>query len=373
MKICILTLIRSYEGAEKLYNAQDVGLGKAFAKLGHSTNVVRFEKRKSPNVVEKCSDLLTMSHFNVLAVGDNSIAIQKFLPINPDVMICFSDIQMAFPKVYRHCQKNNIILIPYVGVIRSHSANPIKRILMRFAEWRNLSLYRSLAVCAKTESLKSELQERNVKNVIVAPVCLDKDKFVPDVSQKLRDQLRALIVPSYSLHCKVIVFVGKLVEEKCPLEALNIFCELFKKDNSYRLVVIGSGVLKKDMISFISNHHLDNVIALLEKVPNKDMWKYYVSADCSLNLNRVEIFGMSILEAMYYECPVVAYAAPGPKMIISNQIDGYLFDNVADVESLVETAISKGRLGKARETIESRYTWTNTANKMLQLVKDKLL
>lgn len=370
MKICVLTLSRSHECAECLYNLQDVGLGKAFAELGHATNVIRLEKRVSPDVVERYNNLLTISHFNVFAIGGNSIGIGKYLPSDIDVMICFSDIQISFFQVYRHCKKNNIVLIPYVGVLTSHSTNPIKRFFMHMVEKRNLKLYRALEVCAKTESVKKELVKKNVKNVVVAPVCLDnKEKIVLDVSNDLRESLRNLIVPSYSQHCKVIIFVGRMLEEKRPLEALEIFYDLFRKDDSYRLIMVGSGPLRGNVKSFISNRKLDNVIALQENIPNKDMWKYYVSADCSLNLNRVEIFGMSILEAMYYECPVVAFAAPGPKMIISDKIDGYLFDDAENVENLVEIALSNGRLSKAKKTIETRFMWINTAKIILQQVE----
>lgn len=372
MRICILALNRSREGSERLYNAQDIGLGKAFAELGHETNVIHFEKRESPNAIEKYSDLLTISHFNVFAIGGNSIGIKKFLPIDADVMICFSDVQVSFSLVYRHCKKNNIVLIPYIGVIESHSTNPIKKMLMRVIELRNMNLYRTLFVCAKTESLKKDLLRKKVKNVVVAPVCLDKDRLVSDISNELRETLRMSIIPSYSKFSKVIIFVGRFAGEKRPLDALDLFYNLYRKDASYRLIMIGSGVLKKNVVNFIANRKIDNVVALQETVLNKDMWKYYVSADCLLNLNRVEIFGMSILEAMYYECPVVAYAASGPKMIISDRLDGYLFENDMDAEKLIDLAISKGRLKKAKETVESKYTWTITANKMLQLVRDKL-
>ena len=89
MKICVLTLSRSHECAECLYNLQDVGLGKAFAELGHATNVIRLEKRVSPDVVERYNNLLTISHFNVFAIGGNSIGIGKYLPSDIDVMILF--------------------------------------------------------------------------------------------------------------------------------------------------------------------------------------------------------------------------------------------------------------------------------------------
>lgn len=370
MRICILALNRSCEESESLYNAQDIGLGKAFAELGHTTNVVCFEKRVSPDVVEKYSDLLTISHFNVSAIGGNSIGVKRFLPSDVDVMICFSDVQISFHQVYRHCKKYNIVLIPYVGVISSHSTNPMKKFLMRIIENRNLRLYRLLPICAKTESLKNELLKMGVQKVFVAPVCLDKDELVMDGFRESREFLRALMIPSYSRFCKVILFVGRFSEEKRPLEALEIFYKLYKKDDTYRLLMVGAGSLKKDVKSFVNNYCLDNVVSLFDKVPNKEMWKFYVSADCSLNLNRVEIFGMSILEAMYCECPVVAYAAPGPKMIISDKIDGYLFDDVECAEKLVEAAISSGRLSKAKETVETRFTWINTAKIMLRQIRE---
>lgn len=368
MNICIVTLIRSYEGSEKLYSAQDIGLGKAFAELGHCTNVIRFEKRLNSNSAEKYNRLLTVFHYNVSAIGDNSILIERFLPKVCDVMVCFSDIQISFFQVYKHCKKWGISLIPYIGVIESHSENIIKRFLMNVVGAFNLHLYKELSVCAKTGDVKEKLVGNKISKVVVAPVGLDTDGLHSDVSRNVREKYRSMLIPSYEDGCKSILFVGKLIHEKQPLEALEVFYNCYKKDDSYRLIMIGKGPLKKQIQNFISVNRLDGVVCDLENVSNKDMWQYYVSADCSLNLNRVEIFGMSILEAMYYECPVVAFAAPGPKMIISDKKDGYLFENIEDVNGLIDEAVLKGRLKEARVTIENKYTWKKTAEKMLQLV-----
>ena len=368
MNICVLTLIRSYEGSEKKYSAQDIGLGKAFAELKIKTNVVRFEKRSSKCYIEKYGDFLTVSHYKVPAIGENSILIKRHLPKDCDVMICFSDIQVAFFQVCHHCKKYKIVLIPYIGVIESHSDNLIKRFIMKFFCWLNLRKYRILNVCAKTEDVKRQLLKKKVDNVVVTPVGLDTNSLVTNVSTEQREKLRMEIIPSYIQSCKVVLFVGKLIPEKRPLDVVNIFFDLYKKDNSFRLLVIGKGTLKAEVQEFANNHGLNEVVKLLEDVPNKDMWKYYVSAECLLNLSKVEIFGMSILEAMYYECPVVAYAAPGPRTIITDEYDGYLFENIEAAVSLVEKAIKRGRLKNARKTIENRYTWHSKEKKMLQLI-----
>ena len=57
------------------------------------------------------------------------------------------------------------------------------------------------------------------------------------------------------------------------------------------------------------------------------MDEIYSVADIFINTNDKEIYGMSILEAMYCGCPVVAKRAPGPEFIVDNGQTGYVIDN----------------------------------------------
>ena len=63
------------------------------------------------------------------------------------------------------------------------------------------------------------------------------------------------------------------------------------------------------------------------------MSRYYV------NLNRHEIYGMAILEAMYYECPVIAFHAPGPDFLLDNGRCGYLCGSDEEMLSALSDAV----------------------------------
>lgn len=361
-------MIRSCEGAEKLYNAQDIGLGKAFAELGHETTVIHFENRSTAISIEQYNSLLTIKHIKTKAIGENSVFISNLLPTKVDLMVCFSDIQISFSEVYRHCVKHKIVLIPYIGVIESHSEHFIKRFAMNCIARLNLSIYKRLHVCSKTDTLKNLLHTHGVNNVTIAPVCLDKDYLNYEMSSNFRVELRKQIIPRYVQDAKCILFVGRLIKEKRPLEALEIFYKLYQQDKDFRLVIIGKGTLKGAVEEFIVENNLSDVVTLQKDIPNKDMWNFYLAADCFINLNHEEIFGMSILEAMFYQCPVVAHKAPGPKMIITNNVDGYIANNTEEMTVQIQKAISTGRLEAAHNTIVNHYLWHQTAKKIMDIV-----
>lgn len=363
-----MTLICSYEGAEKEYNAQDIGLGKAFAELGNKTTIIRLEKRSTKRHKEELTDMLSLIHYRVRSIGGNSINVCKYIPVDSEVVVCFSDIQIGFLELYMHCKKNNIKLIPYIGIIESHSTNPIIRKIMNLWARLIINKYRSMKVCAKTIDVKEKLSKYGVKNALLVPVCLDKDKLLQNISTISTESLRKEIVPSYKEKVKTILFVGRLVEEKRPQEALQIFMNLYSKDELFRLIIIGKGEKLDSLTSYIHNNDLSQVVRIYQGIPNNDMWKYYLSADCLINLNKKEIFGMSILEAMYYECPVVAYAAPGPQMIINDGINGYLFNENDVCIDKIAYSIKKGRLNAAKQNIIDNYMWRKSALKILSII-----
>lgn len=60
--------------------------------------------------------------------------------------------------------------------------------------------------------------------------------------------------------------------------------------------------LKTAVEARIEKLDLQDVVQLVENIPNSDIWELYRLADAFLNLNLQEIFGMAILKAMHYGC-----------------------------------------------------------------------
>lgn len=76
---------------------------------------------------------------------------------------------------------------------------------------------------------------------------------------------------------------------------------LFNKlDEHNYLLMVGTGALLEQTKQQINLLGLQNRVKIIERIPNKDIWELYCLSDVFVNLNYTEIWGMVLLEAMYY-------------------------------------------------------------------------
>ena len=119
----------------------------------------------------------------------------------------------------------------------------------------------------------------------------------------------------------------------------------------------------------IEKLNLQDVVQIVERIPNSDIWELYRLADAFVNLNQQEIFGMAILEAMYYGCKVVAWKAPGPNLIIENGRSGWLTESN---EEVIERILDTTDVGEvAHRSVLSEFTWESSAKKMIAVIGDQ--
>lgn len=372
MKIQIIALGMTDQSHRKFYNTQDMGLGRALAEMGHTVDMYSFIKGDTDET-EVFSERLSMHYLHCKSFGFHSLHACDFITADVDGVICFSDNQMNFKRVVKRCREQGVVCLPYVGALDSHNANTFKKaVLDLFAS--NMKFYREMTVLAKTPNVKKQMEAMQVQDIVVTPCCLDLAAVQQDYEKSDVTALRREI--NLEPEHKVILYLARLIDEKHPLEMLDIFYELYKKDKSYRMISIGKGELKEAFEQKIRQLGLEDVIYRIESIPNNQVWKYYCMSDVMVNLNRVEIFGMAILEAMYYGCPVVARRAPGPEYILTDQKDGVLCDNseqvVAGIEQLCGDTFWRTQIiGAAKERIMKDFVWQSTAQMMLDIIEKK--
>ena len=160
--------------------------------------------------------------------------------------------------------------------------------------------------------------------------------------------------------------MGRLQEEKHPVEMVDVFADIKKMIHSSQLIMIGKGHLEGSVKAEIGRKGLFDSVTLVERVENSQMWKYYSIADVVVNLNDHEIFGMSILEAMYYGKHVVAVSAPGPDYIIQNKAQGTLCESEEDVAQAVYKPGKEFDSEAAHERVENNFLWNVTARTIMQ-------
>lgn len=131
-----------------------------------------------------------------------------------------------------------------------------------------------------------------------------------------------------SLDGKNILAVGRLSEEKDPLELVEVFNIVHKKFPDWKLNIVGSGVLEDALEDKIEELNLkDNVI--MHGYRNRDYINELLKdTSVFLTTSKTESFGIVVLEAFAYGVPCVAYSsAQGIKEIVSNHYDAFLIND----------------------------------------------
>lgn len=368
MKIGLLITSIGNFGQKGFYNSQEIGLSKSLDTLCDEVKIYKLVLNKGATKtekIEKCKNssikIIPSKNFGINGLLDISI-LDKSL----DVLIYFSDTQLSVPKVYKWCKKNNVKFYPYIGVTESHSNNKIKKFIIDTLFKRNLNVYKKCHCFVKTPKVENDLKQLGVEKVTVTPVGLDLSIVKQNYQEFDKIELKQKY--GYKDMDKIILFIGRLIDEKQPIKLINIFNNVSKKDDNYKLLIVGNGPLESDVKNAIEKHNLQDKVQIINKIPNSDIWQLYRLAECFVNLNQQEIFGMAILEAMYYGCKVVAWEAPGPSYIIKNGVDGVLCSTDDEIiNGILNISIDSNTI---HNKIVNQFTWQSTADKMFEQIKN---
>lgn len=358
MKIGILVSMINNFGEKGFYNSQEIGMAKALVSNGHRVIVYKLLKKGSVLPLNEARNNLDIKYFTVASLGINGLVQTKILDKTLDRLVFFSDTQLSVPAVYRWCKKNEVQFVPYIGVIESHSNNKIIKKTIDFLFKRNLAVFKKCRCLVKNSDVARRLNTLGINNTVVAPVGLDIDLLRNDYRLFKKDELKRKY--GFEDANKVLLFIGRLEQEKRPVDLIEYFNKLRAFNDEYRLLIVGKGNLYADMMRKIDEYSLSRYVKYIEKIPNENIWELYRLCDYFVNLNKQEIFGMVLLEAMYYETTVIAWHAPGPDYIIEHNKSGFLVSSEDDILQIIMN--SKVDMGpNAHERVIKHLTWNKTA------------
>lgn len=366
MKIGLLITSIGNFGQKGFYNAQEIGLGKALDRYFDAVYIYKLVPITASKVDEKIDGTKNVILHSIpsKSFGINGIFDVSILDNSLDSLVYFSDTQISVPKVHKWAQNNRVKLYPYIGVLESHSTNKWKKLFVDMFFRRNLRVYRCCHCFAKTPTVEQKLHQMGVDNISVIPVGLDLSLMHQGYEAVEKKTLKEKY--GFQESDKVLLFIGRLIKEKQPLRMIKLFQEIYVNDNNYRLLIVGQGELKSAVDAAIKDADLQATVIQIERIPNADIWELYRLAECFVNLNQQEIFGMAILEAMYYGCKVVAWKAPGPELIIEDGVSGFLVNNNKMLCSRVVSAEYYPENGRKR--VLENFTWNNMARYIESIV-----
>ena len=362
MNIAIIRLYCGKSGEKGFYNMQELGEAKAYSKRGISvyiilldTQAIKIEEQKE---TERIS-ILRVPARRIMNHGIFECSVLTKYKIN--LVQLQSDNQMYAPAVMQYCEKHYIPFYNYIGTLYSDSNHRIKRAMMKILTRRNIRYYRKTPVFCKNAIVQQQLAQKGVIDCTLAPVGLDLD-LIPEITETKEQIREQLNLPKNK---KILLFVGRLEAYKNPVAAVRLLASL---DDRFFLIMIGQGRMKEEVLKKASELHVDLRMRYIEKVPNKDIHHYYKACDNYINLNPKEIFGMSILEAMYNGCTVVAIKAPGPVMILEDKVSGYL---VKDMDEMRKIILERDTLPSiiVKKRVIDNFIWERTVDIFLNTIE----
>ncbi len=169
------------------------------------------------------------------------------------------------------------------------------------------------------------------------PIIQDDIKFTKHIIDS-KDRSNTLINEHKLYGKKIILFVGRLEEVKCPGLLINAFNNLKNKDCC--LVIIGGGSLQTKLKENIDNDKKS--IILTGPLSGTSLYAWYNIAHVFVLPSKFEPFGAVVNEALIAACFVIVSDVVGSRCLI-NEKNGAIFKN-GDLEDLcnkIEYALKK--------------------------------
>ncbi|RLE45501.1 MAG: glycosyltransferase family 1 protein [Candidatus Methanomethylicota archaeon] len=160
---------------------------------------------------------------------------------------------------------------------------------------------------------------------------------------------------------KIVLYTGRLVEYK----GLEILINAMKYINA-KLVVIGDGEDRQRFQKLAKESNIDALFTGKVSEETKFKWMRRARVLVLPSLNRLEAFGIALVEAMACGTPVLASNLPGVRDVARE--GGMIFNDLNDLINKINKILERDslatRLGKRGRHSAKKYDWSNIVKKI---------
>lgn len=208
-------------------------------------------------------------------------------------------------------------------------------------------------------------------NLVFTPYSVDNDRFRTEY-EKYKDQKSELRIElGLPIDKKIILFSGKFIPKKRPMDLLQAFNSL--EDDKTALVFLGDGELRKEIEEYIRKNNLMNVYITGFK-NQSEVGKYFAASDVFVLPSGIgETWGLVVNEAMNFGLPVVVSEITGcTEDLVIEGLNGFSFPcgEVEKIKSKLELLITNDELRKNfssnSNNIINRYNYATIISKIKQ-------
>ncbi len=177
-----------------------------------------------------------------------------------------------------------------------------------------------------------DLEQNGFSNPFVLPIFVAPEKWNiqadPNMMLRLQDGRDN------------ILFVGRLVANKCQHDLIEAFAAYRTMYGNCRLILVGGFIEEESyyrkLVKLVRQHGLEGDVLFAGKVPDSTLHACYRCAHLYWSMSEHEGFGVPLIEAMWFDVPVLAYKSSAVPETMDE--GGLLFTDKQDFDQLAAAA-----------------------------------
>lgn len=368
-----LVILRSYGDILDLkkYNCQELGLAKALVKKGLKVSLLMPDKNESTETLSTSFGDIHIVHIKIKWKLHARYCwftnFEKKISSLKPTMIQVHDMDLLMTwRAVRWAKKKNIPCYLIQGPYDKWSKFGFRQLNELYNRTFGKYILKNVTgIGVKTMLASKYLNRYYPCKTRLTLIGLDVDAFANADNINWRAQI------GIDKTKKVLLYIGSLQPRRNPLFLVELIKHL---PNEYVMLIVGSGIQEEETKTKIKKEQLEERCIMLGRLSQKKLPSLYKNSDCFLLVSDYEILGMVIMEAMYFETPVISTKTTGSDFIIENGKNGIIIPNkeMSKWVEIVQTLFKdKGKLDKmavaGKETVMNKFLWEKTCEGFLNL------
>jgi len=348
----------------RYYRTHELTLSKSLVKLGHQVTIFasdRYAKfqilddRRAVRSVESVDGVMVRRYPSRLEIGLVSLMptlLFEILKFDWDILHAHT---MLAPSSFYSAIASALKKRPFVVTQHEYSFFTSHGAKLFFREFNDttfgrFTMKRASAVIGLSRAAAGFVQRFGAakEKTVVIPNSVDTSLFCPSHKSLVREKL--------GVDGPIVLFIGRLTDEKGIDVLFRAFRELSKKARNANLVLVGKGPQENNLRQMQTRLGLNNIY-FLGRVPQQDAPRLYAGCDLLVLPSFYEPFGNVVLEALASGLPVVGSKIGGMADVITDGETGFHVKpgNTQDLSKCMQLLLKDERLRKAMSAAARKH------------------
>jgi glycosyltransferase involved in cell wall biosynthesis len=172
---------------------------------------------------------------------------------------------------------------------------------------------------------------------------------------------------------KIVTFLGRITYQKGPEYFVTAAAKVLKRVDNVRFVMAGSGDLFRDMIKFVAKLKIADKFHFTDFLKGEDVTHMFAISDVYVMPSISEPFGISPLEAMRSNVPVIISKQSGVAEVLTNAVKVDFWDDDAIADAIYGLIRYEGLTKEFKENSKTEVDnikWEKPAKEVHDIYKN---